>query len=187
MSKSNNIEIKNEELPRPGSVLYNFHYQDEASIIKTLKRWKKLNKYLMVPLYRIRFLQLFGFGRIFLILKTKGWKTGKVRRTPLEYRKFEGIITIFAARGENANWVKNLRASPDDISVICGFRHFKPRIEFISEDNRKKLIMKWYVTKYSKAANVLFGWNPKTDDPESIDFSKLTNLISILLLHKSGK
>lgn len=187
MSKSNKIETKNEELPRSGSALYNFHYQDEISINKTLKRWKNLNKYLIVPLYRIRLLPLFGFGKTFLILKTKGWKTGKVRRTPLEYRKYEGIITIFAARGENATWVKNVRSYPDNVSIICGFHHFKPRIEFVSDDNRKKLIMKWYATKFGKAAKVLFGWDPKTDDPESVDFSKLTNLISILLIHKTDK
>ena len=186
MSKSNEINMNSEELPRPGSVMFNFHYQDEASIKKTLKKWNKLNKYLMIPLYRIKLLPLLGFGKIFLILKTKGWKTSKVRRTPLEYRRYEGNIIIFAARGENATWVKNMRTYPDDVSVIHGFHHFKPRVEFVSDNNRKSMIMKWYVTNFSKAAKVLFGWNPKKDDPEIIDFSKLINLISIILLHKDS-
>ncbi|MFX1476881.1 MAG: nitroreductase/quinone reductase family protein [Promethearchaeota archaeon] len=184
MSKSNEI---NSDLPRPGSVMFNFHYQEETSKKKMLKRWNRLNKYLMIPLYRIKLLPLLGFGKIILVLKTKGWKTGKVRRTPLEYRRYEDTITIFAARGENATWVKNLRSNPDDVSVFYGFHHFKPRIEFISDIDKKITIMKWYVTKFSKAAKMLFGWDPKKDDLETIDFSKLVNLISIIFLHKDEK
>ena len=184
MSKSNEINMNNEELPRPGSVMFNFHYQDDESIKKTLKKWHKLNKYLMIPLYRVKLLPLLGFGKIFLILKTKGWKTGKVRRTPLEYRRYEGIITIFAGRGENPTWVKNLRANPEDVSVMHGFHSFKPHIEFISDINQKQDIIKWYITKFGKAAKVLFGWDPKQDNLETMDFSKLINLLTIILLHK---
>ncbi|MFX1317253.1 MAG: nitroreductase/quinone reductase family protein, partial [Promethearchaeota archaeon] len=144
--------MNNEELPRSGSVMFNFHYEDEESKKKTLKRWTKLNKYLVVPLYRIKLLPLLGFGKIILILKTKGWKTGKIRRTPLEYRRYEGTIIIFAARGENATWVKNLRSNPEHVSVMYGFHHFKPRIEFISDISQKSIIMKWYVTNFGKAA-----------------------------------
>jgi len=177
--------MNNEELPRLGSVMFNFHYQDEASKKKTLNKWKKLNKYLMVPLYRAKLLPLLGFGKVFLILKTKGWKTGKIRRTPLEYRRYEGTIAIFAARGESATWIKNMRANPDDISIIRGFHHFKPRIEFVSDINQKITIMKWYVSKYGKAAKMLFGWDPQNDNQETIDFSNLANLITIVLLHKN--
>ncbi|MFX1312413.1 MAG: nitroreductase/quinone reductase family protein [Promethearchaeota archaeon] len=176
--------MNNEEIPRPGSVMFNFHYQDEASKKKTLNKWKKLNKYLMIPLYRAKLLPLLGFGKIFLILKTKGWKTGKSRRTPLEYRRYEGTITIFAARGENATWVKNIRTNPNDVSVMYGFHHFKPRIDFVSDINEKIAIMKWYVTKFGKAAKMLFGWDPKKDNPETINFSRLVDIISIIHLKK---
>ena len=51
MSKSNESSTNNEDLPRPGSVMYNFNYQDEASRKKMLKKWKRLNKYLMIRFY----------------------------------------------------------------------------------------------------------------------------------------
>jgi deazaflavin-dependent oxidoreductase (nitroreductase family) len=178
--------MNNEELPRPGSVMFNFHYQDEDSKKNTLNKWKKLNKYLIIPLYRAKLLPILGFGKIFLILKTKGWKTGKSRRTPLEYRRYEGIITIFAARGESATWVKNVRANPNDVSVTYGFHTFKPHIDFVSDINQKIAIMKWYVTKFGKAAKMLFGWDSKKDNPESTDFSRLVDLISIIHLKKQG-
>jgi len=184
MSKSNEINLNNEELPRPGSVLFNFNYQDEASRKRMLKKWKRLNKFLIIPLYRTKLLPLLGFGKIFLILKTKGWKTGKTRRTPLEYRRYEGTIIIFAARGENAAWLKNMPANPDNVSVMYGFHKFIPRVEIVSDKDQKITIVKWYVTSFSNAAKILFGWNPKHDNLETTNFLKLADLITVILFHK---
>lgn len=183
LSISNEKSTNNDELPRPGSVLYNFNYQDEPSRKKMLKRWKRLNKYLMIPLYRARILPLLGFGKIILILKTKGWKTGKIRRTPLEYRRYEGTIIIFAARGENATWLKSIRASPEDVSVLRGFRKFSPRVEIVSGIDQKISIAKWYITKYGRAAKLLFGWDPKHNNVETTNFLKLADLLTMVLLH----
>ena len=79
MINMNENRIDESDLPRPGSVMHNFHNQDEVFKKKVLKKWLKLNKYLMIPLYRVKLLPLFGIGKIFLLLKTKGWKTGKER------------------------------------------------------------------------------------------------------------
>jgi len=181
MTKKNSF---NEEFPRSGSVLFNFNSQDEVSKKKTLNRWKKMNKYIVIPLYRAKLLPLFGFGRIFLLLKTKGWKTGKIRRTPLEYRHYEDEIIIFAARGENATWIKNMRAYPNNVEVTIGFHTFKAHIEFVSGVNQKLKMLKWYIAKYTKAAKMLFGWDPENDDLETSNFDKLVHLLSIVIVHK---
>ena len=173
-----------EELPREGSVLFNFNDQDEDNKKKTLKRWKKMNKYLVIPLYRIKLLPSFGFGKIFLLLKTKGWKSEKIRRTPLEYRKYKERFIIFAARGENATWIKNMRAYPNNVEVTIGFHTFKPRIEFISDINHKLEILKWYVEKNSKAAKMLFGWDSKKDNLQTTNFERLVNLLTLVSLYE---
>ena len=98
----NKKKDKIEDLPRPGTPLYNFIHEDSEIRKKTLKKWKRLNKYLVLPLYRIRFLPLIGFGRIFLVLTTKGRISGKMWKTPLEYHWIEGVMTIFSARGDDA-------------------------------------------------------------------------------------
>ena len=66
----------------------------------------------MVPLYRLKILPLFGLGKIFLLLITKGRITDKKRRTPLEYHRINGVITIFSARGEESGWMKNILKNP---------------------------------------------------------------------------
>lgn len=183
MTSPNNIEVNEDLLPRLGSSLYNLNHDDVMIKNKTLKKFKIYNKYIVIPLYRLKILPLLGFGRIFLILTTQGRKTGKKRRTPLEYRRREGIITIFSARGEDAGWLKNIRAHPDTLMVRHGFHRFQPQVEFVTNEDQKLEIMKWYVVNYSKAAKMLFGWNPKDDDPETTNFTNLLKLISIIKLH----
>jgi len=151
---------------------------------KTLKNFKIYNKYIVLPLYRLRILPLLGFGRVFLILTTQGRKTGKKRRTPLEYHRIEDIITIFSGRGEDAGWMKNIRAHSDALMVRHGFHRFQPQVEFVINEDQKLEIMKWYVENHGKSAKMLFGWNPKTDDPETTDFKNLLKLISIVKLHR---
>lgn len=173
-----------DDLPRRGSILYNLLKADEYKRKKILKRWKRMNKYFTLPFYKLGILPLFGFGRIFLILTTKGRKTGKMRKTPLEYRKIDEIITIFSARGESSDWLKNLRANPENARVKYGFHSFKPRIEFVEAYGQKLHIIQYYITNHQKAAKMLFGWNTEKDDIDTIDFSRLTNILSIVRLHK---
>jgi deazaflavin-dependent oxidoreductase (nitroreductase family) len=175
-----NLEV----FPRKGSALYNLQKADEIERKKTLKRWKKTNKYFVLPFYKIGLLPLFGFGKIFLILTTKGRKSGKMRKTPLEYRKKDGVVTIVSARGEKSDWLQNLRANPDEARVRCGFHRFTPRLEFIDNFEEKDHFIKYYVKNYGRAAKMLFGWNSKTDDPDTTDFSTLVNSITIICLHE---
>ena len=81
MTNDNQL-VNEEELPRPGSSLYNLNHPDERKRIKNLKKFKKLNRYLILPLYKIRVLPLIGFGRIFLIITTKGRISGKLGKLP---------------------------------------------------------------------------------------------------------
>ncbi|MHA1913189.1 MAG: nitroreductase family deazaflavin-dependent oxidoreductase [Promethearchaeota archaeon] len=173
-----------EKLPRSGSVLYNFTHSDEEIREKALKKFRRLNKFLVLPLYRTRFLPLLGFGRIFLVLTTRGRISGKIRKTPLEYHRIDGIITIFSGRGEDSGWFKNLRANPESVWVRHGFHSFLARIEIVLDDREKLEIFKWYVIKHSRSAKMLFGWDRKEDNPDSTDFSNLINSISIIRLYQ---
>ncbi len=183
MPSPNKIDVKEDLLPRPGSSLYTLNHEDVMIKNKALKKFKIYNKYIVLPLYRSKILPLLGFGRLFLILTTQGRKTGKKRRTPLEYRRIEGIITIFSARGEDAGWMKNIQAHPDSLMVRHGFHRFQPQVEFVTNEDQKLEIMKWYVVNFGKAAKMLFGWDSKADDPETTNFTTLLKLISIIKLH----
>ena len=177
-------EEKSETFPRPGSAIYNMQTNDEEAKQKSLKKWRRANKFFTLPFYKIRLLPALGFGRIFLILTTIGRTTGKKRNTPLEYHWIDDVIHIFSGRGEESDWMKNIRADPDTVWVRHGFHHFHAKIEFVESVEDKKQIMSWYVTKHPKAAKMLFGWDPKKDDPETTDYSSMIKLISIVRLHR---
>ncbi len=182
---TNNNHIKyNKELPRDGSALYDLNHPDENIRMKVLKKYKRINKFLILPLYRLRILPLLGFGRIFLILTTKGRISGKIRRTPLEYHWIDNVITIFSGRGEDSDWLKNLRANPNDVMIKHGFHSFQPRIEFITAHDDKLNTIKWYVTEHKRSAKFLFGWRPKIDDPETTDFTKMLDSLVIVRLYR---
>ncbi len=184
MIELSELNDSTEDLPRPGSALYNLTIADESKREKTLKKWNKMNKYLIKPLYKVGILPILGFGGIFLILTTKGRITGKKRKTPLEYHWIDGVITVFSARGKISGWMKNLVANPNEVAVRHGFHRFEPRVDIIEDDGEKLRIVKWYVGKHGRSSKMLFGWNPKSDDPETTNLIKLTNLLSIVRLHK---
>jgi len=186
LTSPNNIDANKDLLPRPGSPLYNLNHKDIMIKNKTLKKSKILNTYIVLPLYRLKILPLLGFGRIFLILTTQGRKTGKKRRTPLEYHRIDGIITVFSGRGEDAGWMKNIRVHPDALMVRHGFHRFQPQSEIVKDMDEKLRIIKWYIVKHGRSSKMLFGWNPKTDDPETTDFTNLLKLISIVKLHRQN-
>jgi deazaflavin-dependent oxidoreductase (nitroreductase family) len=55
-----------------------------------------------------------GFGptRIVLLLTTIGRKSGLPRVTPLQYEEVDGKYCIASARGQEADWFKNILANP---------------------------------------------------------------------------
>jgi deazaflavin-dependent oxidoreductase (nitroreductase family) len=56
-----------------------------------------------------------GFGptRFVLLLTTTGRKSGLPRITPLQYEEVEGDLYIGSARGQEADWFKNILANPN--------------------------------------------------------------------------
>ena len=75
-----------------------------------------------------------GFGprHLLLLLTTTGRKTGLPRVTPLQYEKIGGGYTIGSARGQEADWFKNILANPDVMVTIRG-REFSANAEPVTD------------------------------------------------------
>ncbi len=187
-SKKESAETRDlEKLPRKGSYLYIFVHGDEKTKKKHVNKYKFLNKYITVPLYRLRILPLIGFGRLFLLIYHVGRKSGKQYITPVEYHVFNGIITVNAARGKSADWIKNIKANPDKVQVLKGFKKFDARIEFVEDLNEKISFLKWYCKKHPRYAKSFFGWDPKRDDVEKVDFTDLARALEMIRIHEKKK
>ena len=163
--------------------MYDFIHGTEGDQQKRKRQFRFLNKWFVIPLYRINILPLFGIGRIVVLLYHTGRKSGKQYRTPVEYRKKDGKILVFASRGDRTDWYRNIRANPEQFKLKVGFKSYHPTMTFPDFDERME-IMKWYVTEHSSTANELFGWNKNIDEPTDETLSGLTEFIKIIAFEK---
>ena len=166
--------------PRPGSMAHDMIYNEQA-YKRYIKLFKIANK-IVVPLYRWGLVPVLGFGRLFLVITTKGRKSGKERNNPVEYRSIDGVIHVFSGFGKRANWFKNMFAHPDDVYVRVGFQRFRARCEVLDELAGEE-VFRWLARNqptYFRA----FGWDPKHDDPETADLSELARMMKVIRLHE---
>ena len=173
-------------LPRQGTIVYDLIYGTAQQKKRAIKKFQFLNTYIINPLYRIGLLPLLGFSRVFLLIETIGRKSGKKRITPLEYHRIKGVIHVISARGDKADWFKNLQANIYSVTVKLGFHWFKPQIELLDDPREKFKVLKWYVTTHPTIAKHLIGWNRDTDDPESGVLNPLINFFQIIKLHEQA-
>jgi deazaflavin-dependent oxidoreductase (nitroreductase family) len=78
-----------------------------------------------------------GFGptRVVLLLTTAGRKSGLPRVTPLQFEEIDGRFYIASARGQQADWFKNILANPC-VRVQVHRRQFTARAQPVTDPAR---------------------------------------------------
>ncbi len=78
-----------------------------------------------------------GFGprRMVLLLTTTGRKSGLPRITPLQFEEVDGEIYIASARGQEADWFKNIIAN-SQVRVQIRDREFDASAEAVTDPRR---------------------------------------------------
>lgn len=83
---------------------------------ETAKRPRGLTKWLMAaPKWLFKMRLGFVFGKRFVLLEHQGRRSEKRYETPLEVVSIDietGEIVVLSARGDRADWFRNLQASP---------------------------------------------------------------------------
>jgi len=74
-------------------------------------------------------------GKIVLLLTTTGRKSGQPRVTPLQYEEINGEYYLGAARGLNADWVRNLQANPE-VGLRVGSQRVHGKAEIVTDPAR---------------------------------------------------
>lgn len=142
-----------------------------------LKRYNPL----IVALYRVGLLPLFGVSRTVMLLTTRGKKSGKLRSTPIGYFRIGGVIHLFSAWGKSTAWYKNLQANPNDVWIQIGLSRRSPmRAEVLEEPAEIQRTLGQFVAESPDAARYLFGWEPGRDQLETADFSTIIQRVLIV-------
>jgi deazaflavin-dependent oxidoreductase (nitroreductase family) len=124
------------------------------------KAFRVLNRSFMIPLFRS------GVGAwlvsppsgYIMVLTTIGHKTGRPRRTPVNYALIDGDVCCIAGFGTVAHWARNLAAVPEaEVQLPAG--RFWGKVQTVTDDLERLRISR-QVLKNAGLAGFFFGFNP---------------------------
>lgn len=127
-----------------------------------------LNKFFMVPMFRLGFGPIFGnpFTGYIMVMKTVGRKTGKVRFAPVNYTIYKGNVYCISGGRKSSDWYKNLHANPEIEILLPGGTLFA-HMDEVCDPDQKSLIAR-QVLKNAGFAGFFEGYNPFTISDEEL-------------------
>lgn len=123
-----------------------------------------LNKYFMVPMFRMGFGALMGnpISGYIMVTKTIGRKSGKQRFTPVNYALIDGNIYCIAGFGKKTHWYLNMVANPR-IELIMPGGAISVQAEEVSEQAEALGAIK-RIFRNAGFAGFFEGYNPYSSD-----------------------
>jgi deazaflavin-dependent oxidoreductase (nitroreductase family) len=143
-----------------------------------------MNKFFMVPLFRLGFGIFFGnpFSGYIMVLKVRGRKSGKTRYAPVNYAIADGKVWCIAGFGRKSDWYRNALEHPDIEAILPG----GAVAGFVSEvsDAETRLRVMRAIFKNAGFAGFFEGFNPyRISDAE---FAARTAHIPLVCLQPQG-
>lgn len=122
--------------------------------------FKLINKFFMVPMFRLGFGAFFGnpFSGYIMVMKVIGRKTGKQRFTPVNYAIYQGKVYCLSGGRRQSDWFRNLLATPEVELMLPGGSVFA-RMEEVDSPQEKLLITR-QILKNAGFAGFFEGYNP---------------------------
>jgi deazaflavin-dependent oxidoreductase (nitroreductase family) len=139
-----------------------------------------LNKFFMVPMFRLGFGPFFGnpLSGYIMVLKIVGRKTGKLRYAPVNYAIHDGKVYCMAGFGRISDWYRNLQAKPD-IEVILPGGAISGTAQVIDDPSERSRMIR-QVLKNAGVVAFLDGFNPyRIKDDELLKRTSDMPLVSI--------
>jgi deazaflavin-dependent oxidoreductase (nitroreductase family) len=127
-----------------------------------------LNKFFMVPIFRLGIGTLFGnpIWGYMMVLKTTGRKSGKTRYSPVNYAIMNGNIYCLAGWGQIADWYRNLTANPNIETILPSGALAGVAEQVAASKERTAALRK--VLQAGGFAGFLLGFNPYTVSDEAL-------------------
>ncbi|MFQ5857009.1 MAG: nitroreductase/quinone reductase family protein [Anaerolineae bacterium] len=94
-------------------------------------------------------------GRLVLLLTAIGRKSGLPRVTPLQYEVVNGTIYVASARGQRADWFRNIVANPE-VEVRVKSRKFRGLAEPITDPERVADFLELRLRRHPRMIGAMF-------------------------------
>ena len=119
-----------------------------------------LNKFFMVPMFRLGFGPFFGnpLTGYIMVMKAIGRKTGKVRLTPVNYAIYKGNIYCISGGRKTSDWFKNLLVNPEIELILPGGSIYAYMEEATDSEDRRVITRQ--ILKNAGFAGFFEGYNP---------------------------
>jgi len=132
------------------------------------RMFRVLNRYFMVPMFRLGFGFFFGtpVSGYIMVLRTTGRKTGKTRYTPVNYAIMNGDVYCLAGFGKGSHWYGNLKAEPH-LDVIMPGGALSGVAEDVADGAERTRAMR-QIFKNGGFAGFFEGFNPRTVSDEEM-------------------
>lgn len=127
-----------------------------------------LNKYFMVPMFRLGFGPWMGtpFGGYIMVLKVVGRKSGRVRYAPVNYAIDNGNVYCMAGFGKISDWYRNLLAHPN-IEILMPSGTISGIAEQVEDDKERARLIRQILIN-GGFAGYFYGYNPRTVSGERL-------------------
>jgi deazaflavin-dependent oxidoreductase (nitroreductase family) len=140
---------------------------EETLVEEKLRRaFGSLNRYVMVPLFRLGLAPFIGspFGGYIMVLKVIGRKTGKMRYTPVNYAIANGNVYCLAGFGTVSDWYRNLLAHPN-IEVMMPGGAIAGIADTVTDPAERLRIIRQILIN-AGFAGFFYGYDPRTVSDE---------------------
>ena len=123
-----------------------------------------------------------NLSRPVLLLTTTGRRSGMPRVAPLQYEEIDGTIYLAAARGQKADWFRNIVAHPQ-VQIQIGTRTFSATAEPTTDTTHIADFLETRRTRHPQmigAMLLLHGLSPRVDRQA---LEKLAQELALVALH----
>ena len=128
-----------------------------------------LNRWVAVPIIRAGLAPAWGtpFGGYFVMIRTRGRKTGAIRDVPLGYGISDGCAYVMAGFGRRTQWLRNIEADPH-VEVWLPGRTFAAIAEEVTDPAERARGLRSATIGCGLVGRAAFGLDPRTAPDESI-------------------
>jgi deazaflavin-dependent oxidoreductase (nitroreductase family) len=120
-------------------------------------------------------------GRLVLLLTTTGRKSGLPRTTPLQYEDIDGLITIAAARGQQADWFRNAVANPH-VEVRVGNRRFRGAAEPVTDPAGIADFLGWRLQRHPRMIGAMLRAEGLPARPDRVQLERYAAKLAMVVI-----
>jgi deazaflavin-dependent oxidoreductase (nitroreductase family) len=125
------------------------------------------------------------YGRLVLLLITIGRKSGLPRVTPLQYEEVDGIYYVAAARGQQADWFRNIVANPH-VEVRVRDKHFHGLAEPITDSARIADFLELRLERHPRMIGALFRAQGLSTRPDRAQLEQYAANRALVVIRPNG-